>query len=962
MAEPSDVSPVKVFNYICGKGGIVELSHLLKQPSPLAKKSTVFDVISWLEIQKMSDPENRLVLIKNQHGEATGIRIDLKKQMCLKYATEESCKASKRCKFWHLCKEFIEGTCQGNCGRSHDFHDEDNKQKTVELGFEKKTNPSLRSLVAGSSLQVCLMYLKNECGSNNCPYLHICPSAVGATPCVCPLSHYFADPHNKIILEQYGFMPPRTSKVGVVRCNTLIPKQQKPFEASKTLNKHAMLGRPSRPGSQTHSKGKSEAVSLSGLVQAFGKTEVSAAALSTSHQDTVLSKADPLPEKVFNFICGKGGLATLTDLLQYPSPLARKFAMPGQQLNAKIWLRVQAQGQKIIVLENQDGELSGARVNSRKKMCLYYPEGSCKSHNTCHFWHVCKGYIEGDCQGDCGLSHDFHDDSNVKKTSKLGLEKHPSGTVRKIVANSLPQVCLMYQKNECRSSHECPYLHICPLVVQGNYCSCSLSHELTDDHNMRILKQYDLVPQQTKLNIMQCNILMPKQQKSFGEASPSVSLPQAHLDMIGSPAPLMSLPIAQQHENILGSQSQESSKSSEMKKKRSRRKPRQRKKQTNQQDSNADDVEEENSDSVSDNEDIQDKPDLYSSSKFCVDRSKNPRGQSNKGMMDFEQVSGMDVNEAAEGNLINLSDEQVDDWQGVDASVDDFWTVEGSVEPLSQVDDMFFNDMFSSNVPGSLSQDSTLSNSSDQTSSESHSQKSAANLIFQYICNEHRGEVPFTVISQRPDLFPPDVIDVAAWFKENHNRFITIENKNGEIEAVRAYSPKARICFRYLMTKQGCKDPKCFRYHACKHYLANGTCSFGKKCRFSHSHNLKSPHNKNITKQLRLNSFSEEQLRVLISASVPEVCLDYNKHPRHGCKRGFRCNGIHICKHFVLGHCKKGDDCPLGHQSSLNTPRAKLVLGKYNLIKVPIRAVFSALLVRQLPSSGKTTVEKPETG
>ncbi|KAJ7337331.1 hypothetical protein OS493_010193 [Desmophyllum pertusum] len=112
-------------------------------------------------------------------------------------------------------------------------------------------------------------------------------------------------------------------------------------------------------------------------------------------------------------------------------------------------------------------------------------------------------------------------------------------------------------------------------------------------------------------------------------------------------------------------------------------------------------------------------------------------------MMDFEQVSGMDVNEAAEGNLINLSDEQVDDWQGVDASVDDFWTVEGSVEPLSQVDDMFFNDMFSSNVPGSLSQDSTLSNSSDQTSSESHSQKSAANLIFQYICNEHRGGSAF---------------------------------------------------------------------------------------------------------------------------------------------------------------------------------------------------------------------------
>lgn len=162
------------------------------------------------------------------------------------------------------------------------------------------------------------------------------------------------------------------------------------------------------------------------------------------------------------------------------------------------------------------------------------------------------------------------------------------------------------------------------------------------------------------------------------------------------------------------------------------------------------------------------------------------------------------------------------------------------------------------------------------------------------------------------------------------------------------------------MTKQGCKDPKCFRYHVCKHYLANGICPLGKKCRFSHSHNLKSSHNTHITKQLRLNSFSEEQLRVLISASVPEVCLDYNK-PSRGCERGLRCIGIHICKYFVMGNCRKGDDCPLSHQNSLETPHSKLVLERYNLTKVPPRAVFSALLIRQSPSSGKKT-DQPKTG
>ena len=988
MAECSDVSAVKVFNYICGSGGVAELSHLLKHPSPLAKKTTAYEVILWFEIQKTSDPENGLALIKNQYGKVIGIRTDLKKQLCLKYATIDSCRSGKRCKFWHLCKEFIEGTCKGGCRRSHDFHDEDNKEKTVELGFGSKPSGSLKGIVAGSFMQVCLMYLKNDCIPDNCPYLHICPNVIRATPCECALSHNFADPHNKCILGQYGFRPPRTSEIDVVRCNTLVPaKNQKPFEASK-MNLHSKVP-------------KGEPVRQVGLLQDIGKTEARATTSPMSHHDEATQKADPLPEKVFNFICSKGGVVSLSDLLQHPSPLAKKFAKPGQELDAKIWLQVEAhpeQGQRvsrIILLESQDGEIIGARVNSRKKICMNYSKGRCKSNNSCPFWHVCKSYLEGNCQGNCGLLHDFHDDGNVKKVKKLEMEKHPSGTLRSIVANSLPQVCQMYLKNNCQSSC-CPYLHICSVAIQGNPCRCGLSHDLTDDHNTGILKQYDLAPEKTKFNIMQCNILIPKskQQKIFEDKANSTSS-QVNLNMMGSPVPLMSLSMAQQHEYGLGPQSPGSSKSPEKKK---RQRPRSRKKKTNQQreaagesqHKNADDMEEESSDSVSDNEDVQDKPDLYSGSKFAVDTNipspiswqkdfvkneidamismkpaKKQTSQSNKGLTAFQNkpVSEMAINVAAEVNLIELSDDEaLDDWEGVDASIesDDLWT--STVEPplLSQVDEFFFNSSFSSNVAGSLSQSSTFSNPADQLGPESNSDKLSVKSIFQYICNEHNGQVPYALISQRQDLFPSEVIDIAAWFRENQNSFITIENSHGAIEAIRTHSTRARICFRYLMTTQGCKDPKCFRYHVCKHYLANGICPLGKKCRFSHSHNLKSSHNTRITKQLKLNSFSEEQLRVLISASVPEVCLDYNK-PSKGCKRGLRCIGIHICKYFVMGNCKKGDGCQLSHQSSLESPHSKLVLGRYNLTKVPPRAVFSALLIRQQPSTGKMKGQ-PKTG
>ncbi|XP_022804544.1 uncharacterized protein LOC111341797 [Stylophora pistillata] len=974
MAESSDVSAVKVFNYISGSGGVLDLLSLLKHPSPLAKKSTVNEVILWFKTQKDIDPNNRLVLVNNQRGEAVGVRIDLAKQLCLKYTTEGSCKSRSRCRFWHLCKEFLEGTCKGNCGRSHDFHDEDNKAKIVELGFAGKATGPLKTIVAGSFLQVCLMYSKNGCVSLNCPYLHICLNAARLTACDCFLSHNFADPHNRSLLQQYGYKPPRTSEMDVVRCNILVPKQQKSFEG-RAIGDPSFINQPtprgSEPGNITQKfpprPSRPGAVSLAGLCQNFPKTESKAPTQSkpAMHHIAVPSNEDPLFVKVFNFICAKGGYSSLADLLQHPSPLARKFST--SEVDATIWLQVNThseQGQKIILLENQNGNILGARVNSRKKMCLQYMKGSCKSLNTCQYWHICKGYLEGTCQGGCGLSHDFHDEGNIKKIQRLDIEQYPNGTLRKIISHSFPRICLAYLNTECISSHDCPHLHICPLAFGGNPCSCNLSHAIDDNHNATILKQFDLDPPRTKLYLMQCNILMPKRQKGPAEGK-----------LASRPAPLMSLPLAQKDDNL---DSQAKGLLDKKGKQRRRQRTKARKK-TNQaskpsEESLADDIEEGGSDSTSDNEDLPDKPDLYSGSKFSAqprpstrhaDGSENPsfhcqkkQMQSDNGLTYQDQVSEMGISETPEKNLINF-DELEDELQDLEdpfGSLDDFSTF----EPLSQVDDLLFN-LSPTNTAGALSQESTFFDPSDQDSSASNQEKQAVDSVFQYICKEHNGEAPYDVISQCYHILPPDVLDISAWFRENSNRFMIIENCVGGIELVRAHTSTARICFRYLMNKAGCKNPKCFRYHVCKHYLANGVCPLGKKCRYSQSHNLKSSHNKKITKQQKLTCFSEEQLRVMISASVPDVCLAYNKKSAR-CKKGLRCQAVHVCKYFVMGSCKKGTSCPLSHEASLKEPHSQLVLEKYNLTKVPAQAVLRALLVRgQLLPSTMETAEEHET-
>ena len=250
---------------------------------------------------------------------------------------------------------------------------------------------------------------------------------------------------------------------------------------------------------------------------------------------------------------------------------------------------------------------------------------------------------------------------------------------------------------------------------------------------------------------------------------------------------------------------------------------RQRNRQSNQQGQQTgesqDGHEEDSSNSDSDNEDAE-KPDLYSSSKFPVhfqkkeltrqsaitkEEMKGKKGfapkQPPKPSSEEEHILGMHANEfeAAEQNLINISD---DDWQGVDVSADDFFT---NSELLLQVDEKLFDDWFGQpNVTGSLSQESAISSTSDQNTSSSASalsDTSVANSVFQYICKEHNGQVSFSVMLKHQELFPPEIIDIAAWFKENQNRFITIENRAGKIEAIRAYNPKARICFRYLLAK-----------------------------------------------------------------------------------------------------------------------------------------------------------------
>ena len=219
-----DVLAEKVFNYICGSGGFVELYVLLKHSSPLGSRKSKAKAKNWL----MSQPDKRLVVVKDFNGEIAGVRIDLRRKICRQYHDKGSCgSAQGKCNFWHICKGFIEENCDGKCNRSHNFFDPENKEKTKELGLAKYPNGTLKHIVAWSLPQVCELYTRGKCTSDSCLYLHLCSQAVRSSACSCFLSHNLMDSHNMKILKQYDLLPHKSMSTDFVRCNILVPKEQR---------------------------------------------------------------------------------------------------------------------------------------------------------------------------------------------------------------------------------------------------------------------------------------------------------------------------------------------------------------------------------------------------------------------------------------------------------------------------------------------------------------------------------------------------------------------------------------------------------------------------------------------------------------------------------------------------------------------------------------------------------------
>ena len=226
MATANDEILVgKVFNYISDKG-FITFANLLAKPSPLATKFSAEEAASWIRDHLSKD---KRFAVQEVDGKVTSVKIMAKVRLCFQYLEDGKHDYEGGCKYWHVCKDYIEGNCEKQCrhGLSHDFHDEENSDKCEELGFGKLNNCAVRRLVALNLPMVCSAYLQGSCDDPNCSYLHLCAGFVRRS-CSdmreCNLSHNLQSRHNKFILRRHGLDLNIRKKY--VLCNILVPKVQ----------------------------------------------------------------------------------------------------------------------------------------------------------------------------------------------------------------------------------------------------------------------------------------------------------------------------------------------------------------------------------------------------------------------------------------------------------------------------------------------------------------------------------------------------------------------------------------------------------------------------------------------------------------------------------------------------------------------------------------------------------------
>ena len=983
-----DVLVEKVFNFICRSGGFVDLSALLKHSSPLGSRKSELEARNWLKIQG----DRPFVVMSD--GKIDGVRIRLKKKICQQYLEKGSCRrAQGNCKYWHICKEFIEDDCDGKCGRSHNFFGEENGEKTKKLGLDKYPPGTLKNTVAWSLPQVCQLYLRGECNSDKCFYLHVCSQTVQGSVCKCSLSHNLTDSHNKQILKQFDLVPHQSMSTEFVRCNILVPKDQKIFAEG---------------GKQSSTCGQAS----TGIMSNTAVSDGTKGQCETSSGDSCSNIAG----------CSKQSESERNSLVKSGTGSQEHSHTEGVQSKATKQGPTVCKAAPNVINNLVNNSTSPAFENSAKLVNIQVEEDETRSNSS-------SDENKSGILGFKTIKHYDNDDTtSVKRElSDSKLTKHSSGTTDKTKENNMEKqiergrTCKEPQKKNSASSYSAKKIHsakkttpVTDSLPDGPTLRAGLevhaSSLPTDDATQDFVKKWvmgsdrdmkdspsskDLVSQTATKD----EAVERKRRLSVSSSCSSVQDPEK-----GTPSKKaifgcilkeyngsVSFDTISKRKDLFTGGCEDIAKWFEARKDsfllreeggkilevsmfccRARLcfKPMCSKKDCQyfhvcrqfisgfcrfgvrcqwnhsfQYDEDRNFISYMELDGLTDDE-LRRVLQL-STPQVCLDYND---GCCTRALSCFQVhiCKGFVKKQCSDEEDCGLQHESTFNDRHTAATLQKYGPK--CMDSKTVLKMLLIFDSIPRISKGSRKNTSSKKIADkDGNSALPVSSKGTAPVtslerfevkVFECLCKEYGCSASFEKISKRTDLFPGNFNNIEAWFRKKTGSFLITEDDQGMIVQVDAYSTKARLCLSYNSSFHGeCTRENCSHLHVCRDYITD-SCVFGAPC--LRNHHFQDEREKALLSKIKLNTLTDEQLRKLVLSSTPQACLEYNNGM---CHQGGSCNRIHICSDHLKKCCSEGNGCDLDHESAMHTEPTQSVLKRYQIEYLSDEVVKRIILV-----------------
>ena len=356
-------------------------------------------------------------------------------------------------------------------------------------------------------VELCTSYLQGIC-DGSCTSLHICKSFLLSgkfckQPCKSGFSHDIRDPHNKTILDGYNM-----DDYGMKLLRSSFPRLCASFQENGECQKF-FCGYLHLCVLYVQGKCQNECQ----LAVRFGLSKHETHGLTSPHNVKVLSSFDLLQRKCHVLL---GNI-----LFHSEFEVDNKTEMNSERSQS-------------VIKDSDQGKSKLQKKNIR--MCLSYLNGTCREGNDCKRLHFCKEVLidSAKCPGNnCryGFSHDPFDENNCKIIKSKWKDMGDKKKIVTAMSECFPRVCRPNETKSC-GNKDCKKLHICSYFL-FDVCEnkrCTLSHKLTDEHNMKVFKHYHMANMITqKKDIIVSNILVSKvhKQNKLGEKLTGANSKQA---------------------------------------------------------------------------------------------------------------------------------------------------------------------------------------------------------------------------------------------------------------------------------------------------------------------------------------------------------------------------------------------------------------------------------------------------